>query len=944
MAEERRYPVAVAELDFRFVNGAIHLPELRLWLDAHAPIGADEAVFVSHAHSDHTARHARVILSPPTQKLMRARVAGERTEHVLEFGQRHPLQPLSGTEAAEAFVTLLPAGHIFGSAMSLLETPVGSLLYTGDFKLRRGLSAEPCEPRSADVLIMETTYGRAQYVFPPTQVVMTGLVRFCREALDNDEVPVLLGYSLGKSQEILSGLAEAGLPIMLHPQVAKLTRVYESFGLRFPAYRDFDAKGAAGHVVLAPPGATGTTLRRRLGRCRIAMLTGWALNAGSHFQYQADATFPLSDHADFPDLVEFVKRVAPRKVYTLHGFAADFAATLRELGFDAQALSESEQLELGLKASRRTEAVGSGETPAVGLTEARTVAPPTADIAAPADSFAAFAQTCRAIAGVSAKSEKVRRLAEYLRPLAPEQLPAVTVWFTGLPFAASANRVLAVGWAVIRGAVCNVCGITEAQFRQAYLRHSDTGETVAELMESRLMTQRRGERPALPLAAVSDLFSRLHLARGPLPKRALSSGILAECSGLEAKFLIKILTGDLRIGLKEGLVEEAVAVAFGVPAESVRTAHQLVGDLGEVALLARGGRLEEANVVPFRPVKVMLASPEPSAADVMERAREWPGETGPAETTVWVEDKFDGIRCQLHKVGDRVALFSRDLKDVTDTFPELAEAARELSGDVILDGEAVAMAGGRALPFAELQRRLGRRERDLFLGDEIPVRFVAFDLLWRDGTGRLGAPLRERRRELESLLTSGNAPLALVLAPVATVSDEAELARAFAAARARGNEGLMIKDPDSGYLPGRRGIAWLKLKQALATLDCVVVGAEYGHGKRKQVLSDYTFAVRDEGSGELKTIGKAYTGLTDAEIARLTEHFLGRVVRQRGRSFEVVPDTVLEIAFDALQPSDRHASGLAMRFPRIARIRDDKTPAEIDTLATARRLAGLSAV
>jgi len=925
------------------VNGAIHLPELRLWLDAHTPIGADEAVFVSHAHSDHTARHSRVIFSPATQKLMRARLSGERTEHVLEFGQRHPLRPLSGTAAAGAYVTLLPAGHIFGSAMSLLETPAGSLLYTGDFKLRRGLSAEPCEPRPADVLIMETTYGRAQYVFPPTQVVMTGLVRFCREALDNDEVPVLLGYSLGKSQEILSGLGEAGLPIMLHPQVAKLTRVYESFGLRFPAHCDFDVKEAVGHVVLAPPGATVTTLRRRLGRCRIAMLTGWALNAGSHFQYQADATFPLSDHADFPDLVEFVKRVAPRKVYTLHGFAADFAATLRDLGFDAQALSESEQLELGLKASRRTEAAGSREVIAVGQAESQTSTPHAADVAAPVESFAAFAQTCRAIAGVSAKSEKVRRLAEFLRQAAPEQLPAVTVWFTGLPFAASANRVLAVGWALIRGAVCEVCGITEAQFRQAYLRHSDTGETVAELIENRVKAPCRSKQPWLQLAAVAELFCRLQLARGPLPKRALLSGILAECSGLEAKFLIKILTGDLRIGLKEGLVEEAVAVAFGVSAELVRAAHQLVGDLGEVAVLARARRLEQADVIPFRPVKVMLASPEPSAADVMERAREWPGETALVGTAVWVEDKFDGIRCQLHKVGDRVALFSRDLKDVTDTFPELAGAARELSGDVILDGEAVAMAGGRALPFAELQRRLGRRERDLFLGDEIPVRFVAFDLLWRDGSGRLSAPLRERRRELESLLTSGNAPAALVLAPVSTVSDAAGLERAFAAARGRGNEGLMIKDSISRYLPGRRGIAWLKLKQALATLDCVVVGAEYGHGKRKDVLSDYTFAVRDERSGELKTIGKAYTGLTDLEIAGLTEHFLGRVVRQRGRYFEVVPDTVLEIAFDALQASDRHASGLAMRFPRIARIRDDKTPAEIDTLATARRLAGLSA-
>ncbi len=943
----------MAALDFRFVDGAIHLPELRLWLDAHAPIGPEEAVFVSHAHSDHTARHARVLFSPPTQRLMRARVAGDREEHVVNFGERRALAPLTGTSEPGAFVTLLPAGHIFGSAMSLIETRAGSLLYTGDFKLRRGLSAEPCEPRSADVLIMETTYGRPEYEFPPTAAVMGSLVRFCREALDNDEVPVLLGYSLGKSQEILSGLADAGLPIMLNPQVAKLTKVYESFGLRFPDHREFEAKQAAGHVVLAPPGSTATNLRRKLGKCRVAMLTGWALNAGSGFQYQADAMFPLSDHADFPDLVEFVKRVAPRKVYTLHGFAADFAATLRELGFEAQALSEAEQLELGLKGARTGFGAGAARSEGQGKSGLCEVCPPEVGRDGIADegagtgaeplpgSFAAFAETCRAIAGVGAKTEKVRLLGDFLRALSPEVLPAVTVWFTGLPFAASANRPLAVGWAVIRGAVCEVCELTVAQFRQAYLRHSDTGETVAELVQRRHGARPTGGDLRLTLISVAELFTSLAAARGPLPKQSLLAAALAGASGLEAKFLVKILTGDLRIGLKDGLVEEAVASAFGVPADAVRSAHQLVGDLGAAAALARSGRIADADVRPFRPVKVMLASPEPSAAAVLERSHEWQADGAVVGEALWVEDKFDGIRCQLHKVGDRVSLFSRELKEITDTFPELAAAARRLPANVILDGEAVAMAGGRALPFTELQKRLGRREQDLFLGAEIPVRYVAFDILWRDGVGLLNVPLRERRRALESAVETGAELPEISIAELMPVDSEADLEAAFAASRGRGNEGLMVKDPQSFYLPGRRGIFWLKLKKALATLDCVVVGAEYGHGKRKGVLSDYTFAVRDERTGELKAIGKAYSGLTDAEIARLTGHFLGRVRRQRGRYHEVEPDTVLEIAFDALQPSDRHASGLALRFPRIARIRDDKTVAYIDTVATARRLAGL---
>jgi DNA ligase-1 len=288
----------------------------------------------------------------------------------------------------------------------------------------------------------------------------------------------------------------------------------------------------------------------------------------------------------------------------------------------------------------------------------------------------------------------------------------------------------------------------------------------------------------------------------------------------------------------------------------------------------------------------------------------------------------------MHKVGDSVSIYSRDLKDITATFQEMADAARKLPEDFILDGEIVAMRGRQALPYSELQRRLGRKEGDLFLNEQIPVQFVAFDLLWLSGESYMNQPLRARRQLLEKI-----SPGAFFLAQITPAASAEDVEAAFVAARARGNEGLMIKDPQSIYTPGRRGLAWLKLKKAFATLDCVVVGAEYGHGKRKDVLSDYTFAVRDETSGELKVIGKAYSGLTDAEIARLTQHFLKRVLRQNGRYHLVQPDTVLEIAFDLLQPSARHSSGLAMRFPRIVRIREDKTPAEIDTLATAWRLA-----
>jgi DNA ligase-1 len=457
----------------------------------------------------------------------------------------------------------------------------------------------------------------------------------------------------------------------------------------------------------------------------------------------------------------------------------------------------------------------------------------------------------------------------------------------------------------------------------------------------------------LTLAAVDRLFHGLHAARGPRAKAPVLSDALGLCSGLEAKYLVKIITGDLRIGLKEGLVEEAVAKGFARDLELVRNTHLLVGDIGETARLAARNELSTASIIPFRPIKFMLASPEETAAELLARVRSWkkpnpssasssePGETHPNDGSgavgVWLEDKYDGVRCQLHRVGPQVSLYSRDLKDISSTFPELVRAAAALNRGVILDGEIVASRGEQVLPFAELQKRLGRREDDLFMREEIPIRFIAFDLLWKDGAGQLDVPLRQRRAALENLVLH---PL-IGLSRITPAASEEAIETAFREARARGNEGLMAKDPNSKYTPGRRGLAWLKLKKALATLDCVVIGAEYGHGKRAKVLSDYTFAVRDDNTGELKTIGKAYSGLTDAEIGMLTERFLRSARRQHGRYFEVPPDTVLEIAFDRIQPSTRHSSGLAMRFPRIVKIRDDKTAADIDTVASARRLISM---
>jgi DNA ligase 1 len=891
--------------DVEFRQG-IFLPQIGWWLDAHQPAARS---FVSHAHFDHLADHREILTSEGTARLMRARLPAERIEHILPFGLPEQL-------TTDTVVTLHPAGHIFGSAQALLaHEDHGTLLYTGDFKLRPGLSAEPCATPRADVLIMETTYGRSHYVFPPTARVLADIARFCHTAIDDGETPVLFGYSLGKSQELLSSLASANVPVMLHPQTHRLTKVYEELGIRFPAYREFSAEALPGHVVICPPQANGSTFLRKIPRRRTAVITGWALDPGANFRYQCDTAFPLSDHADYPDLLRFVELVQPKRVLTLHGFAAEFARTLRDRGIEAWAISQDNQLEFALPSAAGPHPVlrpSSDQTPQPDVTAA---------------DLCAFAKVAERIKSTASKLEKIALLRDYFATLAdPEDAARAALFFTGRPFPQADARKLNLGWSLLRRAVLEATGLNAADFRAAYLRFSDSGDTAEALLEGRTRP-----RP-FSLAATAALLNTLATARGPSNKLGPLQETLARLYPLAAKYLVKIITGDLRIGLKEGLVEEAVAAATGQPLEAIREANMLSGDLAGVMRVARRGELAAISLRVFHPLQFMLASPEPTAEAIVERL----------PPPIWLEEKYDGIRCQLHKNDGRAALFSRDLHDITNQFPDLASAALGLKGDVIIDGELLAWRDGRALPFADLQKRLGRKQGDdFFLGAEIPVSLSCYDLLWRDGQSLLKEPLATRRAALEAVLTanSGAASPQLLIAPRQFVTTAEEIEAAFLAARQRGNEGLMAKDPQSAYTPGRRGLAWLKLKKAYATLDVVVVGVEYGHGKRRGVLSDYTFAIRDTDSDRLLTVGKAYSGLTDAEIAQYTHYFLEHTIEDHGHFRTVVPNVILEVAFDSIQPSARHQSGFALRFPRIVRIRTDKTVADIDTLDTCRRLA-----
>jgi|HubBroStandDraft_1064217.scaffolds.fasta_scaffold00205_16 DNA ligase-1 len=574
-----------------------------------------------------------------------------------------------------------------------------------------------------------------------------------------------------------------------------------------------------------------------------------------------------------------------------------------------------------------------------------------------------FAQTCDAIAATTKKLEKTALVANYLRsffvrstlPAMPlSEAAAAVIFLSGRPFPAFEEATLQVGGALLWRVIGELSGKSEHELTEIYRRHGDAGAVAAEALPTR-------PESGLSLTDVQQAFSAIAAARGPADKASLLRALLDRATPLEAKYVVKIISGDLRIGLKESLVEEAIARAFEAPLDHVKRANMLLGDLGETLRLASAGKLSEASLRLFHPIDFMLASPVESSDEALSYFQH-----------ASVEDKYDGIRAQAHVSRGEVRIFSRTRDEITESFPELPAALVGLPADAILDGEIVAwnsarIAGvdavpGRALPFSSLQQRLGRKKVSVKLLNEVPVAYLVFDIIYVDGELLLDRPQRERGRILNELLAAprtaisprleaqaelgfgdagfGNARESLVApvlrAPAGTANSAQELETFFTAARDRGNEGLMIKDLDSLYTPGRRGKSWLKMKRELATLDVVVTAVEYGHGKRIGVLSDYTFAVWN--SGRLVNIGKAYSGLTDAEIAKMTQWFLAHTVSEQGLRLEVEPKIVLEVAFNNMMRSTRHESGYALRFPRIVRLRPDKLAEDADTIETVREI------
>jgi len=559
-----------------------------------------------------------------------------------------------------------------------------------------------------------------------------------------------------------------------------------------------------------------------------------------------------------------------------------------------------------------------------------------------------LAEAGERIAATTKKLEKIAIVAEYLKSRTPEEASVSAVFLSGRPFPVWEESTLQVGGRVLWKIVAELSGNSEAELTAAYRRRGDLGAVAGDVLPN------RPRDAALNVLQVESKFREIAAARGPAVKVALTRELLSQATPLEAKYIVKIMTGDLRIGLKESLVEEAIAQAFGETLGQVQRANMLLGDVDETVKLAAAKQLGAAKMRLFHPLGFMLASPTESAEHALSYFQ-----------NALVEDKYDGIRAQAHCSKGEVRIFSRTRDEITESFPELPDALAGLPEDAILDGEIVAWsyeegsANSRALPFSTLQQRLGRKQVSEKLMRQVPVAYLVFDILYAGGELLLEHPLLEREKILDALLAAPRkAPTSpriaggqarfefggdvyqsntrVIRAPVFQTSTPHELDQLFAAAQARGNEGLMIKDPESPYTPGRRGKAWLKLKRELATLDVVVTAVEYGHGKRIGVLSDYTFAVRD--GEKLVNIGKAYSGLTDVEIAELTHWFLEHTVEDQGFRLIVEPKIVLEVAFNNMMRSDRHESGYALRFPRIVRLRPDKSPEDADTIERAREI------
>jgi len=546
--------------------------------------------------------------------------------------------------------------------------------------------------------------------------------------------------------------------------------------------------------------------------------------------------------------------------------------------------------------------------------------------------FRDLAYLCERLEATTKRNLMISMVADFLRRLDKEEIEPAISMMLGRPFPKWDPRKLDVSWATLSRVIQRLTGTRWSDLSAAFRNTGDLGAAAKIIFENRKMQRQTTlfEKP-LSILEVRNVLEAVAEASGHGSrerKERLIESLLGRALPIEVKYLIKIMVGEMRTGLQEGLMEAAVSKAFSIPLKKIQVASMLTGDVAETAALcAKEGpdSLLKLKFKIFRPVKPMLAQ---MAEDPEEALKEHGGKTA-------FEYKLDGARIQIHKSGGKVRIFSRRLTDVTKSLPDIVEIIRQRvkPDEAILEGEVIAIGkSGNPLPFQHLMRRFRRVYSIERMIEEIPVELYLFDIIYMNGESLISLPYVERRRKLEEAVSG------IFLTKQLITSNSKEAEHFLEEAINEGHEGLMAKRLNSPYIPGIRGKHWLKVKRTLEPLDLVIVAAEYGTGRRHEWLSDYYLAARDEETGEFLTIGKTFKGLTDREIEEMTKRLKQIAVEERGHVVIVKPQIVVEVAYNEIQKSPKYKSGMALRFARITRIRDDKGPEEADTIQRVRQI------
>jgi DNA ligase-1 len=547
-------------------------------------------------------------------------------------------------------------------------------------------------------------------------------------------------------------------------------------------------------------------------------------------------------------------------------------------------------------------------------------------------SFKSLSELLEKVEATKKRLEIIKQTADYLKKLSAQEIKPATDMMVGRAFPKSSQKTLDVSWSTLTSIFTHISVFDWDLFRQAMASTGDIGSATKTVLEkSKAKKQTQLAEKSLTINEVQTTFEAIAKAQGSgsrTKKERLLTALMSQAEPVEAKYLVKIFTGEMRTGLHEGLMEQSVAKAFDVSLGRVQHAGMVLGDIGEVAetLKTQGAEgLDKASFRVFRPVKLMLAQ---TAQSVDEALEEHGGKTA-------LEYKYDGARVQIHLQEGNVEIFSRRLGEVTESVPEVVESVKQNihAQSAIVEGEVISLdKAGFPIAFQHLMRRFIRIRNLDTMVKKIPLSLYLFDILYLNGESLIAQPYMERRRILAE--NAGNIQLTKQI-----VTDQTSQAQSFLKeSLAAGHEGLMAKKLDSPYTPGRKGKRWLKIKTILEPLDLVITAAEYGYGRRKGWLSDYYLAARDPVTDEFLIIGKTFKGLTDAEIIDLTKRLKEYAVSQDGHRVNVIPKIVVEVAYNEIQQSPRYKSQMALRFARITRIRDDKTPDEANTIQRVREI------